>query len=61
MLFLLGRILQSQSMQRLQTGLILLGKVPKARLEQESQENLQEACYPEPAEGIYTLSRQALG
>jgi hypothetical protein len=61
MLFLLGRILQSQPMQRLQTGLILLSKVPKARLEQGSQENLQEACCLEPAEGIYTLSWQALG
>jgi hypothetical protein len=36
MLFLLERILESQTMQRLQTGLILLSKVPKARLEQES-------------------------
>jgi hypothetical protein len=61
MLFLLGRILRSQSMQRLQTGLILLSKVPKARLEQEPQENLQEACCFEQAEGICTLSWQALG
>jgi len=60
MLFLLGRIFQSQSMQRLQTGLILLSKVPKARLEQESQENLQETCCFEQAEGICTLSWQAL-
>jgi hypothetical protein len=61
MLFLLGRILQSQAMQRLQTGLVLLSKVPKARLEQGSQENLQEACCFEQAEGICTFSWQALG
>jgi hypothetical protein len=48
-------------MQRLQTSLILLRKVPKAKLEQESQENLQEAGCFEPAQGIYTLSWQALG
>jgi hypothetical protein len=48
-------------MQRLQTGLILLIKVPKAGLEQEPQENLQEACCTEQAEGLCTLSWQALG
>jgi len=60
MLFLLGHILQSPSMQRLQAGLILLRKVPKARLEQESQENLQEACCFKQAEGICALSWQVL-
>jgi len=60
MLLLQGRIFQPQSMQRLQTGLILLSKVPKARLEQESQENLQGACCFEQAEEICTFSWQAL-
>jgi hypothetical protein len=60
MLFLLGYIVQSQSMQRLQTGLVLLSKVPKARLEQESQENLQETCCFKQSERICTFSWQAL-
>ena len=47
-------------MQRLQAGLILLSKVPKARLGQESQENLQADYCFEQAEGIYTLSWQVL-
>jgi hypothetical protein len=60
MLFVLGYIVQSQSMHRLQTGLVLLSEVPKARLEQESQENLQETCCFKQAERICTLSWQAL-
>lgn len=56
MIFLLGRVLQSQSMQLLQTGLILFTKVSKARLEWELQENLQKACCFGQAEEIYTLS-----
>jgi hypothetical protein len=47
-------------MRRLQTGLILLSKVPKARLEEKSQENLQETCRFKQAERIYALSWQAL-
>jgi hypothetical protein len=60
MLFLLGHIVESQAMHRLQTGLILFSKVPKARLEQKPQENMQETCCFKPAERIYTLYREAL-
>ena len=60
MLLLLGHIVQPQSMHRLQTGLVLLCKMPKARLEQESQENLQETCCFKQAEKMCILSWQAL-
>ena len=39
-------------------GLLLLRIVPKARLEQEPQENLQKAYCFELVEGIYTLRWQ---
>jgi len=58
--FLLGYILKYQSMRRLQKSLMLLIKVPKARLEQESQGTVQEAYCFEQAEGICALSWQAL-
>jgi hypothetical protein len=47
-------------MRRLQTGLVLLCRVPKAGLEKKSQEDLQEACSLEQAQRIRTRSQKAL-
>jgi hypothetical protein len=60
MLFLLEHVIQAQSMRRLQTGLVLLSRVPKAGLEKKSQENLQETYDLEQAQRICTRSQKAL-
>jgi hypothetical protein len=57
MLFLLEHVIQAQSVRRLQTGLVLLSRVPEAGLEEKSQGNLQEAYGLEQAQRICTGSQ----